>query len=196
MTQEERLSFCAVCKNRKSNAYFEPVCGLTDKPANFILSCESFEDEMQEANNSNLAYNSKPKLIPASIEKRFANFLLDLIFYFAFSIVFGMVLGILLVILAPDSLYIFDEDNKLVNYLLGFIAGMIYFTTLEYYTGRTIAKYITKTKVVTENGEKPKLKTVLIRSACRFIPFEQLSFFSSTKSGLHDVLSKTMVVDS
>lgn len=98
-------------------------------------------------------------------------------------------------ILAPDALTFFEEDNKLIDYALGFIAGMLYFTCFEYYSGRTIAKYITKTKVVTENGEKPKLKTVLIRSACRFIPFEQLSFFSSTKSGLHDVLSKTMVVD-
>lgn len=46
MTQEERLSFCAICKNRKSNANFELICGLTDNPADFILSCESFEDEL------------------------------------------------------------------------------------------------------------------------------------------------------
>ena len=72
---------------------------------------------------------------------------------------------------------------------------MIYYTTLEYTTGRTIAKHITKTKVVDENGKKPNFQAILIRSLCRFIPFEPLSFLGEDKRGWHDKLSKTKVIE-
>ena len=130
----------------------------------------------------------------ASKGNRFANYLLDSVFYILFSYVFGFVLGIVLSIVSPESLSIFEEDNKLLEYLLGLIAGIIYYSLLEGLTGRTLAKFITKTKVITENGEKPDISTILIRTLCRFVPFEAFSFLESGSTGWHDRWSKTIVV--
>lgn len=130
-----------------------------------------------------------------SHEKRLANYILDLIFLMIFNLIFGILLGIVLAIVSPPALSVFKNENKWLDYLLGFIAGMIYYSILEYTTGRTVAKFITKTKVVTEAGEKPDLGTILLRSFCRFIPFEAFSFLGSEASGWHDKLSKTKVID-
>jgi hypothetical protein len=45
---------------------------------------------------------------------------------------------------------------------------------------------------VTLDGSKPGLRTILLRTLCRFIPFEPFSFFG--ERGWHDGLSDTLVV--
>ncbi|HEY6914196.1 MAG TPA: RDD family protein, partial [Paludibacter sp.] len=60
--------------------------------------------------------------------------------------------------------------------------------------GRSLGKIITKTKVITVDGDKPDFKTFLIRALCRFIPLESFSFLGSTDSGWHDSISRTRVV--
>ncbi|MBK6979176.1 MAG: RDD family protein [Cytophagaceae bacterium] len=67
---------------------------------------------------------------------------------------------------------------------------------MELYFQKTLGKFITKTIVLKENGEKPTLSDLLIRSLCRFIPFDPLSFLYAqyTPKGFHDTLSKTIVV--
>ena len=72
---------------------------------------------------------------------------------------------------------------------------MSYFIILEYKIGRTIGKYITKTKVVTEIGEQPNLKSIIIRTFCRLIPFDSLSFLFKDGEGWHDTISKTKVIN-
>jgi len=67
-------------------------------------------------------------------------------------------------------------DNRFIQYLLGIVVGYAYYVFFEGVTGRSIGKYFTKTKVVTEDGEKPNFETILVRSLCRFIPFEAFSF--------------------
>ncbi len=130
----------------------------------------------------------KPVLVAGS-GRRFANLLLDTVFFYIICII----LGIVIAVISPSSLSFLDEDNSLVNYLLGFLLSMTYYTIFEYNTGRTIAKFITKTKTVTEAGEKPELNTILVRSLCRFIPFDALSFLGNGV-GWHDTISKTRVV--
>jgi uncharacterized RDD family membrane protein YckC len=72
---------------------------------------------------------------------------------------------------------------------------LIFYFILESTSQRTIGKLITQTKVVLENGEKPSLETIIIRSLCRIIPFEPFSFFGNIPRGWHDTISKTYVVD-
>lgn len=126
--------------------------------------------------------------------KRLSNYLLDIAFLYVFSLTFGFILGIFLIFYSPSLFDSITEENMLTEYLLGFIMGMIYYTTFEALTGRTVAKYITRTKVVDENGEKPDFKTIFLRSLCRFIPFEAFSFLGSDNSGWHDKFTKTKVV--
>ncbi|NLA48703.1 MAG: RDD family protein [Bacteroidales bacterium] len=131
----------------------------------------------------------------ASRGKRFANYLIDFIFLMIFSIILGIIVGIVLAIMSPSSRSIFEQDNELINYLFGSIVGIIYYCVLEATTGKTIAKFITKTKVVNEEGEKPDFGTILLRTLCRLIPFEPFSFLGSDNSGWHDKLSKTRVIE-
>jgi uncharacterized RDD family membrane protein YckC len=58
---------------------------------------------------------------------------------------------------------------------------------------KTLGKFITKTKVVKMNGEKPENSDIILRTFCRFLPFDRLSFVF-TKNGFHDFLSKTKVI--
>ena len=196
MTREEHLRFCKICKNQKFDPKQGVVCGLTNTRADFEGSCNFFieDSELKAQQDIELKENETFEKI-ASKGKRFANYILDSIFFLIISYIVGVILGIMFLLLSPESFYIFEEGNILFNYLFGFILSMMYYTTLEALTGRTIAKYITRTKVVKENGEKPDFRTIVIRSLCRFIPFEAFSFLGSESYGWHDSISHTIVID-
>ena len=68
-----------------------------------------------------------------------------------------------------------------------------YFIIMEYKFQKTIGKFITKTKVVKVNGDKPQLGDIIARTFYRLIPFDRGSFLFA-KNGFHDYLSKTTVV--
>ena len=61
--------------------------------------------------------------------------------------------------------------------------------------GKTVGKFITKTRVVKADGSNPKPLDYLGRSFSRIIPFEALSFLGSEGRGWHDTISKTYVVE-
>ena len=92
---------------------------------------------------------------------------------------------------------VFDNSptSKSFDYVIGFILIVLYYTLIEASTGRSIGKYITGTKIVNMQGEKPNTSTIIIRSMCRCIPFEPFSFFNSKASGWHDSMSGTRVVN-
>lgn len=132
----------------------------------------------------------------ASKGKRFTNFIID----YAMQIVLGFIFGIVLALIAEltNSITIYDwllSESKLSDYVFGIIILIIYYNIIEILTGRSIGKYITKTKVVMEDGSKPKFTDILLRTVCRIIPFEAFSFFGEEARGWHDSLSKTYVVD-
>ncbi len=70
-----------------------------------------------------------------------------------------------------------------------------YFFFSEYYLGKTLGKFVTNTFVVDIYGNKPTAKALAIRTLCRIIPFDNLSFLAAT-NGWHDSLSDTRVVNS
>ncbi len=196
ITRDQQLVYCRVCKNQKFDLQQGIICGLTGRHADFEGTCPSFVGEAPQPQPEELLFDDEVvdyKL--ASQGKRFANYLLDTVFVIITSVVMGGVLGIFLGLFAPDLLPYFEEDHKWLNYLLGFLSGMIYYTLFEFLAGRTVAKFITNTKVVTLKGKKPEFETILIRSLCRYIPFEQFSFLGSDGTGLHDSISKTKVVE-
>ena len=196
MTREEQLKFCKVCKNQKFDIKQGIVCSLTNSPADFETSCGSYQEDLAFKAQYDLMTMERELLSKtASLGKRFTNYLLDFIFYLILSFIFGTFIGIVFVLFLPDALFIFETDNKVIDYFFGIVFGMVYYTVFEALTGRTIAKYITRTKVVTENGEKPDFMTIFIRSLCRFVPFDPLSFLLSDHTGWHDRWSKTIVID-
>lgn len=196
MTREEHLKFCKVCKNRKSNMDKGVYCGLTNEIASFEESCSFYMEDVEEKERleaNRIEYELFMKT--ASQGKRFANYILDMIFFYIFCIILGVLIGVIFAIVAPGSATFLNSDSKLMNYLIGFILLMIYYSIFEGLTGRSLAKYITRTKVVNDRGEKPSFSTILLRTLCRFIPFEPFSFFISDGSGWHDRISNTRVVE-
>lgn len=139
----------------------------------------------------------------ASHGKRFLNFFVDAIIL---SIITNVVNSII------SSLFVIDTYDPIVNdfsemqsqiitvgilsIIISILIQVYFYTILEYnLKGKTIAKYLTNTKVLSEDYTEPTFKQIHIRSWCRLIPFEPFSFLGSKPKGWHDSISKTIVVD-
>lgn len=86
--------------------------------------------------------------------------------------------------------------QTLIRALRTFIVFGGYYILMEYFLGRTVGKFIFKTRVVNKDGKRISLKEAVIRFVSRLIPFE----FASLALGVdarawHDILSKTYVID-
>lgn len=117
---------------------------------------------------------------------RFINYLIDFIV--------GMVLAIIVSIFL--SLLI-QTTNSPLSSLIGFfilIGTFIgYYAIMEIKFQKTVGKFVTKTKVVKANGEKPTDGDIIMRILCRMVPFDHISYLFMI-NGFHDFLSKTKVV--
>ena len=132
----------------------------------------------------------------ASASVRFCNLLID-------ELLLNGLWG-LLVYTFPYPIAMIEEtiggDNTnirfIVSYLLAVLVYSTYYTAFETLTGgKTIGKYITRTRAVTADGTRLTFKTALVRSLCRFIPLEPFSAFGKPSFPWHDRLTKTLVVD-
>ena len=130
------------------------------------------------------------ELIIASTGKRFANYLIDVIGFYIFVILFGGIFGFLF----------FSEESEagtsiIVSWFFGIVIIVSYYTLLEgSLRGKTLGKYITRTRAVTADGEPVDFHKAFIRSLCRLIPFEAFSYLGGGL-GWHDTISNTMVVE-
>lgn len=83
--------------------------------------------------------------------------------------------------------------NNLVIDVSYYVLFFLYCIVLESADGnKTLGKRILKMRVVDERGEMPTSKSILIRTLCRFIPFDAISYIMGWN--WHDSLSKTYVV--
>lgn len=127
----------------------------------------------------------------ASGSQRFLNLIIDGV---TFIILLSVIKkGIALYALGSGKEWLYDVYNSQV---LAINVYLIYCLS-EVASGRTIAKFITGTKAVCEDGTKLTLKKTLARAFCRLIPFEAFSFLGGEANncvGWHDKFSKTRVV--
>lgn len=131
-------------------------------------------------------------LTDATQNARIANSVIDLT---AILILWFFIISIL-ARLELHQIPIAKETGDLFEYFaLGILIATFigYYVILESINQKTLGKIITKTKVVTNDGEKPSLARILMRTLCRLIPFEYFSYLV-TVNGLHDRLSRTRVV--
>jgi uncharacterized RDD family membrane protein YckC len=134
--------------------------------------------------------------ILASSGQRLSNYLLDMIIYNVINVLPLAIGWLLYSFLGNEELYFWLEGlNPVVDFLISYIIIVIYYTILESLTGRSVAKYITNTKVLMADGSTPTSSDIFKRSLCRLIPFDQLSFLGTIPKGWHDTISKTVVVD-
>jgi uncharacterized RDD family membrane protein YckC len=117
---------------------------------------------------------------------RFVNYIID-----------SIVITFIIVIIVFSSLFILRTNFQSAYFLvllMLFLSNLFYYAFMEFKYQKTVSKFITKTKVVNSNGEKPNLNDIIIRTLCRLIPFDRISFLF-TKNGFHDKLSNTKVIN-
>lgn len=86
-----------------------------------------------------------------------------------------------------------DGALTLLSYVLIFTTFIAYYAIMEIKFQKTIGKFITNTKVVKMDGSKPQNSDIMMRTFCRLIPFDRVSYLFA-KNGIHDFLSKTTVI--
>lgn len=117
---------------------------------------------------------------------RFVNFLVDFIVWLVLAFIISSIIGF----------FVQPSDQgmiSLVGYLFIFGTFIAYYAMMEIKFQKTVGKFVTKTKVVNMNGDKPTDGDIITRTFCRLIPFDRLSFLF-VRNGIHDFLSKTKVV--
>lgn len=131
----------------------------------------------------------------ATTGQRFLNYIIDYGIQFVLGALIGFVIGLIgLFIGKPEIVDGLGEMSKIQEYLLGLVILIIYYSLTEVLLKRSIAKFITNTIVVLEDGSVPSSSDFLRRTFCRLIPLNHLSFFGSPCRGWHDSISNTYVV--
>ncbi len=120
--------------------------------------------------------------------RRFANLLLDNIFFYLCAVLLGVVLGIAGM---AESL---RHLGRLGEALVGWSLLIVYYAVQEGLWGVTLGKLITGTRVIGEDGAAPRFKQILGRTLARLVPFEPFSFLGREPTGWHDRWSATKVV--
>ena len=136
--------------------------------------------------------------ILASKEQRFLNFIIDSVVFYLIFYTIGILLFLLFSVIGFEKGVLWLENLENIgrgwDYLISYTGMYIYFFFMETLLSKTIGKAITRTMVVNENGEKPLLKDIAIRSLIRFVPFDAFSFLGTLGNGWHDKWSDTYVV--
>jgi len=103
------------------------------------------------------------------------------------------IVGLIITFILTLPLNAKDALQMRVGYAIMFLIFFGYYYLMEVNYQKTVAKFITKTKVVTKNGSKPNKSDILVRTFCRLIPFDNISFLF-TRNGFHDRLSNTRII--
>lgn len=131
-----------------------------------------------------------PKFTRASTGKRFANYIIDRIFFYLLLYLFTYVL------LSIDyDLSSIIEKNSVFGLLMLAIFYGLYMGLIELiFKGRSFGKFITGTIAVNHDGSRISEKTAVLRGLTRLVPFNA---FSALSDGYpwHDQWNKTYVVN-
>jgi uncharacterized RDD family membrane protein YckC len=123
------------------------------------------------------------ELIDASVIKRALNYTYDLVF-----------LAIILMALQFVGVYVMILFVSVT--WMAVLILFVYFVVIEIVmNGRSIGKYFTKTRVVSEHGYKPDISAYIIRGIGRIIPLSAISLLFGNKKTYYDMFSKTRVID-
>jgi uncharacterized RDD family membrane protein YckC len=171
-------SYCEECLQKSGDKYYcyHHGCQL-------VLKIEN------QKKSQSVEFVNPTELKKASILLRIINFIIDVVIFRA------------VMTLTLDQLFskqFINQENFTMTDIIIFFSQIIllilYFFIFESLFQKTPAKFITRTKVVDLKGDKPKMRTFLLRSILRFLPFEIFSVSFNDKTWWHDRLSKTIVV--
>ncbi len=130
----------------------------------------------------------------ASKGQRLLNFIIDLFIIYVIEISIGTTIIIIGDLTKSDTASNWVSSLSVVeSFFFGLVILFFYYLITEMYFSRTFGKYFTKTMVVKHEGSRPNMKSIIVRTISRLIPFEPFSFLTADR-GWHDTLSVTYVV--
>ncbi|TZF99975.1 RDD family protein (plasmid) [Chryseobacterium panacisoli] len=130
----------------------------------------------------------------ASSWMRLANNFLDFIILYVINYILSIISNFLYEVTSIEFFYLYSNGNILWQFFIGNFNYCLYYFLMEnYLDGRTVAKYITGTKVISTDGTKPTTRQIILRSLSRIVPFDGLSFLGV--NGWHDSWSYTRVIN-
>jgi uncharacterized RDD family membrane protein YckC len=149
-----------------------------------------------ETTEQHLFADNEYQLVQASGGKRFANYIIDVIVFYALLI--GS--GIIIALLNPAALDSISEDDSLGANLLDRLVGLILYGLYMFiiealFKGKSLGKLITGTRAVNEDGSNISVKSAFLRGLCRAVPFEAFSALGTPSYPWHDKWTKTYVID-
>ncbi len=182
-TDEELIKIVTVEKERYNPTAIEAAESEIEKRK---LDISGFEQVIEEATIE----KEQKQQVDSNVAGpgiRFLNYIIDFIIAYLLVLVVFIILGIFITSSANDTLAAF------LTLIIAFGTFLSYYAFMEIKFQKTVGKFITKTKVVKINGEKPNTSDIIIRTLCRLIPIDGISYVF-VKNGIHDYLSKTKVV--
>lgn len=138
-------------------------------------------EQVKNASTAKIEEKKQLDTQKVSLPTRFTHFVVDTIIWLIISAILTFPLN------ANDGI------QMLAGYVILFATFVGYYSFMEIKYQKTVAKFITKTKVVTSNGNKPEMGDIMRRTFCRLIPFDRVSFLF-TQNGFHDRLSNTTII--
>lgn len=123
---------------------------------------------------------------------RFGYFMIDVVFFYIMTFIIGLIIGIIVV--ATGNLELLRPGTAFIKFLdlMGYPIFFLYYAISEGLGGATLGKLICGYTVIDEQANKVSFGKAMLRTVCRYIPFEAFSCFA--ERGWHDTLSKTYVV--
>jgi len=123
---------------------------------------------------------------------RLANFLIDYLSIYCLATLVGVFVGYI-----SSSEYLFfnsHQFNPFLDYVIVTFTLFIYFSTEFFFNGKSLGKYLTKTRVAHNIETEISFKVFLLRTLWRMIPIEIFSFLPFHNDCWHDRFSDTTVV--
>lgn len=146
-------------------------------------------DQIKQVEQEYIEKETKGKEINAgkvSSWIRLIHFIIDGVAFLLTAFVLSIFLDLFLPAMDQESMVLLGNG-------LFFASFFLYYVFMEYKYQKTLGKFLTNTKVVMRNGEKPKISEIFIRTVCRLVPLDGFSFLF-TRTGLHDRFSNTIVI--
>ncbi len=138
-----------------------------------------------------------PYYQPASVGRRFVNYIVDMLVFYLFFFAVVFILGIIVEITSGSAndlgIFLDSLPGTIVSSLFAVALMLLIYTAIEGLSGgRSLGKLITGTVAIREDGSPITWKDAFMRSLCRVIPFEPLTGFGGHP--WHDTMTKTVVV--
>ena len=132
--------------------------------------------------------------VRASGGKRFGNYIIDILLFYAFLFVIGIFWGLT----SPETVDSISEFSE--NPLLDRLATLVMYALFMFgqeaiFKGRSVGKFITGTRAVNLDGSTITIKTAMLRALSRAVPFCVFSALGTPCIPWQDKWTDTMVID-